>query len=359
MSSAESGVAAPAPSRGGLGRRLVRLLIVLACLTALIWTLARLGPEKILEVVMRADPLWLSLSVLPVLARFLIWGHKWRRILRRGFPDAPYWHSLRILLAGSFVNLTTPTAKLAGGVLRAALLNRHYGWGKARAYGRALVDQGTNALGTITLFGVLAVSLFLTAPEVEGAGTLLGAGLFVLIVISVGLAQRDRAWRLVQRPGLGRFLTRMAPARLRKEPPDGDSGDWVRRVFHPLLGEGTVWNTLLPDIGWAAVSFGSIAVANVFVLRALGVDANPWLVATAVVLSYFAGIAVGFGGVGVTEASLTGLYMQFGVPVDAAAAGALLHRATFYLVVLIGGGYSLFREGKGKGKGDRSAGAGA
>ena len=55
----------------------------------------------------------------------------------------------------------------------------------------------------------------------------------------------------------------------------------------------------------------------------------------AVVLAYFAGVLVGaWGGIGVTEAALTGLYVQIGLPPDQAAAGALLHRAVFYAVVL-------------------------
>jgi uncharacterized membrane protein YbhN (UPF0104 family) len=53
-----------------------------------------------------------------------------------------------------------------------------------------------------------------------------------------------------------------------------------------------------------------------------------------------------WGGIGVTEAALTGLYVQFGIPGDQAAAAAILHRGVFYLVVLSWGGINLFQLGR-------------
>ena len=77
-----------------------------------------------------------------------------------------------------------------------------------------------------------------------------------------------------------------------------------------------------------------------------GVDVPLVAISVAVVLGYFAGIAVGaWGGIGVTEVALTGLYVQIGIPPEQAASGALLHRAIFYAVVIGWGGFSLAREG--------------
>ena len=47
-----------------------------------------------------------------------------------------------------------------------------------------------------------------------------------------------------------------------------------------------------------------------------------------------------------TEAALTGLYIQIGLPPDLAAAGTLLHRALFYGVVLTWGGAALLTESR-------------
>ena len=78
------------------------------------------------------------------------------------------------------------------------------------------------------------------------------------------------------------------------------------------------------------------------VLKSLGVKAPLIVVTMVVVLGYLAGNLLGaWGGIGVTEAALVALGTQFGVPADAAAAGALLHRAVFYTVVLSCGGLAL------------------
>jgi uncharacterized membrane protein YbhN (UPF0104 family) len=325
---------------------LLRLVIVAACLALLGWTVARLGPRQVLRVAGDADPLWLGLSFLPVLGRFLIWGHKWARILRRK-AKVPYWTALRILIAGSFINLTTPTAKLGGGVLRAAFLHRRFGWGLAESYGRAFVDQATNALGTFLLYALLALAVFVSAPDLVGRHGFLASGVLLLALLATGLALRGWAWSRLQTPTVRRVLVRLTPRRFRQDDHEGADADWIRPVFYPFLGERSAWTTLLPDIAWAAVSFASLCVANAMVFRALGMETNLWLMSAAVVMGYFAGVASGaWGGIGVTEAALTGLYIRFGIPADVATAGALLHRATFYLVILGFGGLSLLYEGR-------------
>ena len=61
-------------------------------------------------------------------------------------------------------------------------------------------------------------------------------------------------------------------------------------------------------------------------------------------VGYFAGNGLGpWGGIGVTEAAMAGVYLQLGVAGDAAAAGVLLHRAGYYLVGLGWGGVALLR----------------
>jgi len=173
---------------------------------------------------------------------------------------------------------------------------------------------------------------------------LLLAGLIVLTGLIVGLALRSWTWNQIRRPALREWMARLTPSRFSQ--PGAERGDWVHSIFYPMLGEGPLAGTLVLYIALATVSFGSLCVGNAMVLRALGIDANIWLISAAVVLGYFAGILVGWGGIGVTEAALTGLYVQFGIAPEVATAAALLHRASFYLVILAWGGYGLFSEGR-------------
>ena len=326
-------------------RLLLRLLIVAACLAGLAWVVRGLGPERLLAVALRADPLWLGLSLLPILGRFWVWGYKWCRMLARRRP-LPYGLALRILAAGSFANLTTPTAKLAGGFVRAALLRRHRGWEMADAYGWSVADQITNVLGHLLLFGLLAIGAGWVLPWQAQGRWLLLAGVAALGIIAALAAARNLGWRLVQRPDVGGRLERILPRRLRTGGAEAETRTLLQRITAPLLHEGSAWSTFIPDLGLAAVSFALICVANAMVMRSLGVDAPLVAISVAVVLGYFAGIAVGgWGGIGVTEVALAGLYVQIGIAPEQAASGVLLHRGIFYAVVLGWGGFSLAREG--------------
>jgi uncharacterized membrane protein YbhN (UPF0104 family) len=311
-------------------RQVLRLLVALVCLAGMVWVIASLGPRRVLDVALRADPLWLTLSVLAVAGRFFVWALKWRRMLARRSPVS-YGFCLWALSAGSFLNLTTPTAKLAGGFVRAGMLHRRYGWSMATAYGWSMADQVTNVLGHLLLFGLLAPAAWAGLPPGPERTAILVSGLAVLAALAAVAALRGRVWNWLARPGPSARLTRTLPF------------EW-REVLRPLLKDGRAWSTFLPDLLFAGAAFASICVANALVFRALGADAPVLLLSVVVVLGYFAGVVVGaWGGIGVTEATLTLLYVRIGLPPDVAAAGTLLHRAIFYAVVLGWGGLSMLR----------------
>jgi uncharacterized protein (TIRG00374 family) len=324
-------------------RILLRLLAAAFGVALLVWTVAKLGPRDVLELALRADPLWLVLSVLPVVARYLIWGIKWDLMLRRESP-VPFRSSLRMLMAGCFINLTTPTAKLGGGVLRALVLHRRFEWSLSTAFGWVIADQMTNVLGSMLLFGLLALSGGAVAEGTAAQLYVITGGLALLLFL-VLVAARGWAWKTAQKPRLAKTLARFTPARFRVAQDGAEQAGWVRPVFRPLLRQA---NWL--DISNSAVSFGMLCASNAIVLRALGVDAALWIVAVAVGIGYFAGNGLGpWGGVGITEAAMAGVYLQLGVAGDVAAAGVLLHRASYYLVGLGWGGVALLRMGKPRG----------
>ena len=328
---------------GRYRRSVVRLLVIVVCLAAMVWTVHSLGPEKVWESLQRADPLWLGLAVAAVIARFLIWGIKWQAMLRRR-EQVPLGQCVSFVMAGAFANLTTPSAKLAGGVVRAVLLSRRRGWPPLEAYGWALADQATNILGQWLLFGVLAMAAYFGLPPGPLRTGLPIAGMIVTVsVIAFGML-RVRLWALVERQTIGRWIARWMPARFRKDRSAEVYNDWLERILRPTLKQGGMTSAFLPDVVLGAFGFSMLCASNAMVLRALGSDAPLVLVSVAVMLGYFAGTLVGaWGGIGVTEAALTGLFVQIGIPLEMAATGALLHRAVFYLVGFAGGGPAVAR----------------
>jgi len=323
-----------------------RFLLAGAFVLALAWTISRLGPERVLAVVRRADPFWLAMSFLPLLARFGLWGVKWYRILGRQ-ERVPFGVAIRNIGAGAFVNLTTPTAKLGGAVVRSVFMDRRYGWGLVSAYGRTLADQLTNTIGSLLLFGLIAVATAVSFPELAERTVLGVAGSIALGLVAAVVGLRRTIWERLQRPGFRKFAERWTPARIRNWASRSKHGDGFLRVLYPVLAEGHSLRTFLPDLLLGGAAFGTLALTNAFVLRALGVQTDLLLVATVVIVGYFGGSIVGaWGGIGVTEMMLTGLYVRAGIPPDTALAAALLHRAGFYLVVILLGGPSLWIEAR-------------
>lgn len=317
------------------------MVILLACVAWLVWIVHQLGPRQVWEAAKQADPALLVLSLLPILGRFLIWAVKWTLMLRRRGPIA-FRHVLPALLSGTFINLTTPTAKLAGGFVRAALVNRRTGWGMAPSYGWSFADQFTNVFGNLTLYGLLALAAGVTVAPGGARTGFLASGTAALVVVVVLVASRGWAWKQVQKPTVARFMSRFTPRRFRET----GEATWVRPVFAPLLDVGRTWRVAPQDLGLAAASFASLCLANAVVLQSLGADAPLFKIGVAVVIGYLAGSLLGtLGGIGVTEVALIKLYGMAGVSPEIAAAGALLHRASYYAVTAAWGGASLLGEG--------------
>ena len=334
-------------------RWVLRLLVLAACLAALGWTLASLGPRRVVAAAAAADPGWLALSALAVVVRYLVWTVKWRTMLRRSGPF-PWLESARTLLAGVFVNLTTPTAKLAGGFVRAAMVHRRTGWGFARSYGWSFADQFTNSLGNVLLAGALCLGAVAALPPGgSDRGVLVGLGTAALVGVAVVVSLRGWAWRQVARPAASRWLARLTPARYRTEGPDGAHATWLEPTLAPLLRVGRTWRVVPVDLGLAAASCSFLCVSNVCALRAVGIEAPFVPAAAATVLAGFAGTVAGtVGGIGATELALIGLYGRMEMPADGAAAGALLHRTAYYLVSLGLGGLAIAFEGNVRGGSD-------
>ncbi len=325
-----------------LRRRLLRPLVVTVVLVAVVWTVHSLDPGRVWELASAADPFWLALSAIPIVLRFGVWGVKWTNMLARR-DTVPFGIATRFIAAGSFVNLTTPTAKLAGGVVRAALLHKRLGWRMSEAYGWAFADQVTNLLGHGLLFGIGSLMFSLHPAAGEWKAAFASVGALTLLALAAAVSLRSPVWIRLQRPALAARLERFVPDRFVGA--KGIQPDALKKIFGPLFHDGANWTSFAHDVLLGALAFSTLPLANAMVLRALGVEAPLLVVTVIVVLGYLAGNLLGaWGGIGVTEAALAVLGAQFGVPAEAAAAGALLHRGVFYTVVLSCGGASLWAE---------------
>lgn len=176
----------------------IQLLIVALCLAAVWWTVRKMGFQAVAEVALHAHLGWLCLSFVPIVLRFVVWSAKWQRMLRRT-TDVSHGAVFRAVLAGAFINLVTPTAKLGGGIARALMIHKATGLRKSVAYGWSLADQLTNSLGNASLLAIIAIIGFTVMDDPQIGLTLLIIGFAAALVVYVFLRLRGFLDNLTER----------------------------------------------------------------------------------------------------------------------------------------------------------------
>lgn len=323
---------------------LLKYLVVLICLGFVAKTIIDLGPRDVLQAALNANPWWLLLAVLPLFGRFAAWSIKWYNMLARQ-EALPFGLVTRLVLAGSFINMITPTAKLGGGVLRAYVIHKKKGWTIVRAYGWVMADQVSNFLGNVMLFGSVLLGSYFISPLPDYDNFFLVGGSLAWVLVLAWISLRPGIWRWSQKESTRALFRKRVPKRFRRGK-QGQKLGWSKPLFEPLLAIGNRWQILSNDLFLTALSFGLFCWSNAMVLRALGIDESLVTIALVVLLGYLIGSVVGvMGGIGVTELFMIKLYTAVGIPGEIAAAGALLHRALFYIVNLVFGGISVYSEG--------------
>jgi uncharacterized membrane protein YbhN (UPF0104 family) len=239
-------------------------------------------------------PLALALTALNYLIRF----GRWEIYLGRVGIDVPIGRSFAVFVAG--LTMTVTPGK-AGEVLKCGLLRRSFDVPVRRSAPVVLAERVTDATGVV----VLAV--------VAGAST----DRWPLLVLA--LAGVAAIVAVVHSPLLGRFAAL------------GEAPETARR----LLG----WWLLVGMTALSAISWFCECLAAYVCVRGLELDLS--LADTVVVFSVgsLAG-ALSFlpGGLGVAEASMTGLIRHLGdtTKVAAAAATVLIRLATLWFAVALG-----------------------
>jgi undecaprenyl-diphosphatase len=266
-----------------------------------------------LHAVRHARPALVTPALLASAATFPLsaWG------LRLAAADRiPLGTTVAVQLASAFVNRLAPGA--VGGVAVSLRYLRRQGLPMPVAATTVAVDRIT---------GVLAMALLLPAllPFARGSGhhllaaavrrgptLLVGAGV-TLAVVAVLLA-------------VPRLRARVRSARRQ-----------AANALRCLARSGRVLRLL----GASLALTGAYAVTLGLALAAVGVPADPDLIAPVVLVSVVgegvASAAPTPGGLGATEAALVSGLVLYGVPLDAAVAGVLVYRVvTFWLPILPG-----------------------
>lgn len=317
-----------------------KLSLLAICLVYLIYSLASLGLAEVWQVGQQANLLWLGLSLLPLFLRFFLWSWKWQLMIKRE-TVLPLKLVHRLIMGAAFINLVTPTAKLGGAFYRALYLKRYCEFRASRAYGWVFSDQMAHLSGNLVLFGIVALTVPWLLPEKASTLSFFLLGSACIFLVALFLLYRPNFWQMAQSVKKPAWLTHWFSTKLARFQSAGRK-DSIPNFLWPWLASGTSLQVARVEIFGSAISFGMLGLANAWVLKSLGADVSIFSVLLVVMLAYFVASFLGvMGGIGVTEVFLLKLYPMIGVTHTTAAAGALLHRALFYLLVLVLGGLAM------------------
>lgn len=302
------------PLRGGVGLAAFAALLALLVYGGLaLYADVEPTTAALREVDGATVALALALSSASFVLRFV----RWHVYLRRIGATVPIGASFAIYLAG--FALTVSPAKV-GELLRSALLHRRFGIDVARTAPLLVVERLTDLVALMLLASLGGFG--------RGSGTWLACLGVALALALVALP----AWRAPQRAlialgarhrGSGRIVERFASAL--------EAG---RSVATPLT---FAWATSIGVVAWGLQCLALRVVANGFEGVALGVREA----ATCYALPLIAGaLALVPGGLGFTEASMTGLLESFGGPAmdsaRAVATTAVVRLTTLWWAVAVG-----------------------
>ncbi len=353
----------PPPRRWRAVRLAAAMLILLLAVLFLQRLLLEIGPFRVLDALLDADPLLLLMTLGAVAARYWLWSRKWRSIARREQLTVHNRAIFPSLLCGSFTDLVAPTARTAGGFLRTYLLATRSRLPAFKVYGTTLQDQVTNMLGIwLVSFIALATIPLWHNPSPGGTSALTQTNRMILCGVGTTGILGLVALMIFRRP-LGRFLAArnyrgllsalyrplrlIPPVRMHFATADTFAEAMVSRsldIFGPLRRLLESKRGTLLDVSRGAVLWLCFCTGNYLAFEACGAgegEAPLLMVAAILSLGNLLGLLSTVpGGIGVTEASLIGLHILFGVRPELAAAANLLFRLTFYFFILFSGAVS-------------------
>lgn len=325
----------------GTTRRLLTLigLGILALVLTLMFIYAG---RDILDEVFSLDMRYVLLSFLCFLGLQLAWAIKFYILVRRRVPKARFPYVALVNMAGNFVNITTPSGRMAGEPLRASYIARKYGSRFSTIFAAGMVDKMTFTVAMLLLLIPLMVWASLKFDMPDLLQLLLGS--FILFWVVVGLVSfllfkslsegRSVKW--------GMFLHRIIRFFLRGRMKDSTffierfkngvlefKGTFVKLSKNPLR--------MCLDMVFAILVHGLRFSAAYMLFIATG-HSEPFLtVATVVMMAFVIGLMSQLM-IGVGEATMSLLYIATGVKAARALTVSVLTQLDSYIFE-IGLGY--------------------
>lgn len=327
----------------------IRLTALLLVVVLLFLVFRRVGFLNILRAIIHIPPLSIISAVLLFLTVFILWCFRWLHFLRPE-PGMNMLTVFPVYMAGMFVNIITPGARVGGEPVRAYYMNRIFGGQRTRYLGSILA---TKVAYGVVFFGFVILSVLFVLAFVPLALpyklVMAGAVLLVLGAVVSGFMLRRHIG--IRSGLLGKLLPILYEGRFMKfirqhfDTYEHFEEYAIRKLDNlvaPAMRAAGSNRSLALVFGLSALSWLLVCLAHHVLFAALEADIGFLRVMVIVTISTFFGeISMTPGGAGFMEAAMLALCAAFGLDSRTAAAVTVLSRGLFYLCGLGLGGVCL------------------
>lgn len=323
--------------------QLLWFLLATAILAALIYLS---DYREFISVLASSEGKYVAIAVAWGCFTLLVWSVVWHRFLLLLDIPVEFQESVRLLLAGTFLNSITPLGRFGGEPFIAHLIARRTDTTFQQALSSVSSSDISNALPFVT-YGTLAilyVAIFGTLGNVVADIAVLVVVLVFLSALAVYLLWFGRVQYVVT------FIDRLITFERgfgRWQPYINSGKERGRELLLQMRKVGDHPRNVLTTICISHFAVLGHIGAVYFVLLSVGVEPVPRAIIFVVTLSAFLTFAPTPGGTGAFEAGFAGLVVAF-FPVTAATATsiAILYRIGTYLPGVVLGYVSLLTLGR-------------
>jgi uncharacterized protein (TIRG00374 family) len=327
-------------------KRAAKAFVFIGVLALLYFILRKIGFREIYGNFMLADKTYLVLAFVSALLLFLTWSLKWMLLVKE-VAKPRFIHIFPVIMAGSFVNTTTPGARVGGSPLRAYFLSKEHGIEKSKFLATAIADNAANtiAFAALSIFSALFVILFVEIST--NVKVLLEIVLVCLaLVIGAGILLRQKvkfkkkhfevALKKVYYFPIFRTLRKKFATYKKFENYTIRKLNNIVNVLKKIVSQKKVF---IRDIGLAFAMLAFNYAGTFFIFSAFGYEISIIAIVIVVTLSVLIGSLFGLpGGIGIIETAMISLYLSFGINAGVAATVAVIDRFIFYFYSLFVGG---------------------
>jgi uncharacterized protein (TIRG00374 family) len=315
-------------------RSIAKMLVGFFIAAVLLYFLGNvIGWDDIADALARADLRWVAVACLCTCGYLLAWTKTWQVVLDAGGIEIPYRELIPTYLAATFANYTTPFGQAGGEPFIAYVLSAD----TEASYEESLASVSTadlmHLLPFFTFAGVGLAALAITGTIPPGASSIL----IGLAAIAIGIpALVYGAWR--RRDLVERVVTTLArPVTKHTDRVSMERIETRIDTFYSQIARiadeprDLVVGIVFSYLGWIC-----FAAPLYFAALALSLPVDPLLVAFLAPASSLAGFVPTPGGLGGVSTAMIALVVAL-TPVGAGAAAALaiLYRATSYVFALV------------------------